>query len=300
MIEGKADADQSTIATAQVPSTVTAVLVKPGDMVSAGQALAYLDNTALKQSRMQVEQQLSFVNTLYEKQKRLWEQGVGTEVQYLSAKNQKEALEKNLATVDAQINMYIVKSPINGSVESVDTKIGQAAAPGIPMFKVVNLNNLKVTADVAETYSRKINAGDMVLLNFTDIDKKIEARVSFASKVIDPLNRTFRVEIRLPAISDVKPNMIAKLKIVDYENKKAITVPSNSIQKTDEGSYVITLTSENGKSIAHRRTVKTGKSGEDRTEILEGLKEGDLIIVTGYEELNEGQNVKLADPQSSK
>jgi RND family efflux transporter MFP subunit len=150
-ISGKADADQSTIATAQVPSTVTSVLVKAGDAVRVGQALAYLDNATLKQSRAQIEQQLSFATTLYNKQKRLYEQGVGTEIQYLSAKNQKEALEKNLATMDAQISMYTIKSPISGTVESVDTKIGQIASPGMPLFKVVNLSQMKVVADVAES-----------------------------------------------------------------------------------------------------------------------------------------------------
>jgi membrane fusion protein (multidrug efflux system) len=189
-IEGKADAEQSTIATAQVPGTVTAVLVQAGDAVSAGQALAYLDNTALRQSRVQIEQQLTFANTLFEKQKRLWQQGVGTEVQYLSAKNQKEAMEKNLATLDAQLAMYTIKSPISGTVESVDLKIGQAAAPGFPLFKVVNLSNLKVVADVAETFSGKINFGDAVKVQFDDINKEVDSKISFASKVIDPLNRT--------------------------------------------------------------------------------------------------------------
>ncbi|MBL7811174.1 MAG: efflux RND transporter periplasmic adaptor subunit [Bacteroidetes bacterium] len=293
-LEGKADAEQSTIATAQVPGTVTQVLAQAGQQVSAGQALAYLDNAALKQSRQQLEQQLSFVNTLYDKQKRLWEQGVGTEVQFLSAKNQKEALEKNLATLDAQIAMYTVKSPISGSVESVDTKVGQAAAPGIPMFKVVNLGNLKVVADVAESYAQKINTGDQVLIEFPDLEKKLEAKVSFASKVIDPLNRTFKVEIRIPAMADVKPNMIARLKITNYQNKAAITVPSNCLQQSDEATYVMVAIDEKGKLIARRRVVKTGKSGEDRTEITDGLQKGDLVIVTGYQELNDGQEIQPA------
>ncbi len=291
-IEGKADAEQSTIATAQVPGTVTQVIAKAGDAVSAGQALAYLDNSTLRQSRLQLEQQLSFANTLFEKQKRLWQQGVGTEVQYLTAKNQKEALEKNLSTLDAQLAMYTIKSPINGTVESVDLKIGQVAAPGLPSFKVVNLRNLKIIADVAESYSNKINTGDGVKINFMDINKTIDSKVTFASKVIDPLNRTFRIEIRLNNVADVKPNMLAKLKIADYQNKSALTVPTNAITSGVEETYVMVKETSNGKEIARKRLVKTGHTGETRTEILEGLKAGDAVIVTGYQELNDGQTIE--------
>ena len=291
-IEGKADAEQSTIATAQVPGTVTQVIAKAGDAVSAGQALAYLDNSTLRQSRLQLEQQLSFANTLFEKQKRLWQQGVGTEVQYLTAKNQKEALEKNLSTLDAQLAMYTIKSPINGTVESVDLKIGQVAAPGLPSFKVVNLRNLKIIADVAESYSNKINTGDGVKINFMDINKTIDSKVTFTSKVIDPLNRTFRIEIRLNNVADVKPNMLAKLKIADYQNKSALTVPTNAITSGVEETYVMVKETINGKEIARKRLVKTGHTGETRTEILEGLKAGDAVIVTGYQELNDGQTIE--------
>ena len=293
-IEGKADAEQSTIATAQVPGTVTQVIAKAGDAVSAGQALAYLDNSTLRQSRLQLEQQLSFANTLFEKQKRLWQQGVGTEVQYLTAKNQKEALEKNLSTLDAQLAMYTIKSPINGTVESVDLKIGQVAAPGLPSFKVVNLRNLKIIADVAESYSNKINTGDGVKINFMDINKTIDSKVTFTSKVIDPLNRTFRIEIRLNNVADVKPNMLAKLKIADYQNKSALTVPTNAITSGVEETYVMVKETSNGKEIARKRLVKTGHTGETRTEILEGLKAGDAVIVTGYQELNDGQTIETS------
>lgn len=293
-IEGKADAEQSTIATAQLPGTVTQVLVKPGDAVSAGQALAYMDNSTLRQSRGQIEQQLTFANTLFEKQKRLWQQGVGTEIQYLSAKNQKEALEKTLATLDAQLSMYTVKAPISGTVESVDTKIGQAAAPGIPMFKVVNLSNLKVVADIAESYSSKINKGDKVKIVFTDVNKTIESRVSFASKVIDPLNRSFKIEIRLNGATEIKPNMLAKLKIADYRNENAITVPTNAITAGVDEKYVMVRIMQNGKVVAAKRIVKPGHTGESRTEILEGIQAGDEIIVTGFQELNDGQIIETS------
>lgn len=295
-IEGVADANESTIATPKVPGTVVRVLVQPGTQVSAGQILAQLDNTAISQGRNELNQQLAFVTTLFEKQKRLWEKGVGTEVQYLSAKNQKEALEKSMRTLEAQIDMYNIKAPISGTLESADAKVGQAVAPGMPLFRVVNMGNIKVKADVAESHSKKIKAGDKIKIFFPDLNAEIYSYISFAAKYIDPLNRTFRVETKLPKVDNLKPNMIAKLKIVEYENKSAISVNSNSIQTTESGSFVVvakTVPGKNGSNtfVAERRQVVLGKSSESKTEILKGLNEGDLVITAGYQELNDGQAI---------
>jgi len=297
MIEGSADANESTIATPKVPGTIVRVLVQPGASVTAGQVLAQLDNTTISQGRNELQQQLIFVTTLFEKQKRLWEKGVGTEVQYLSVKNQKESLEKSMKTLETQIDMYNIKAPITGTLESVDAKVGQAVAPGLPLFRVMNLSNIKIKADVAESYSKKVKAGDKIKIFFPDLDTEIDANISFASKYIDPLNRTFRVETKLPRVENLKPNMIAKLKIVDYENKSTISVSSNCVQTTESGSYVVIAKAQtNAKGdatsfVAERRTITTGKSSDGKTEILTGLTIGDLVITTGYQELNNGQAI---------
>ncbi|MFN5890568.1 MAG: efflux RND transporter periplasmic adaptor subunit [Bacteroidota bacterium] len=295
VLEGVADADQSTVAMAKVPGTVTAVLVQPGASVRAGQILAKIDNSAINQGRAELENRLVFANTVFDKQKRLWESGIGTEIQYLTAKNQKEALEKSLATLDAQIDMYNIKSPIAGTIESVDLRIGQTAAPGIPAFRVVNMSNIKVTTEVAETYSKKIKTGDNVLIQFPSIQKTVESRVSFASKFIDPMNRTFKIEVRLGAIENLKPNMVAKIKITDYHSKNAISVPTNAIQRTENGEFVMVAELNDKKDfVAKKLQIVSGKSSDGRTEILSGLKESDNIIVVGFQELNEGQIVSGA------
>ena len=297
MIEGSADANESTIATPKVPGTIVRVLVQPGASVTAGQVLAQLDNTTISQGRNELQQQMIYVTTLFEKQKRLWEKGVGTEVQYLSVKNQKEALEKSMKTLETQIDMYNIKAPITGTLESVDAKVGQAVAPGLPLFRVMNLSNIKIKADVAESYSKKVKAGDKIKIFFPDLQTEINANISFASKYIDPLNRTFRVETKLPHVDNLKPNMIAKLKIVDYENSNTISVSSNCIQTTESGSYVVIAkaqTNSKGEAqafVAERRTITTGKSSDGKTEILSGLNEGDMVITTGYQELNNGQAI---------
>ncbi len=292
ILEGTADADQSTIATAKVPGTVTKVLVQPGDAVRAGQILARIDNTAVSQGRIELENRLTFAKTVYDKQKRLWEQGIGTEIQYLTAKNQKDALEKSLATIDAQIDMYNIKAPLSGTVESVDLRVGQIAAPGMPSFRIISLDNIKVTTEVAETYAKKVKAGDAVNIEFPSLQQNVKSKVSFASKYIDPMNRTFKVEVKLPNVPNLKPNMVAKIKLTDYTAQNAISVPTNCVQRTESGEFVM-VAKMDGKNgfVAEKRSVVSGKSSDGKTEITSGLNEGDMVITVGFQELNNGQKV---------
>jgi RND family efflux transporter MFP subunit len=293
-LEGVIDAKSSTIATSRVPAVVSEVLVTEGQSVKRGQILARLEQSSLLKSRLELEQQLNFAKTLYEKQMRLWKNGIGTEVQYLSAKNQKEALEKSLNTLDANIDMYNIKSPIDGSIEAVDIKVGQTAAPGMPYFKVINMSSVKVVAQVSEAYSGKINKGDKVKVTLPDLGKEILGTVSFASRFIDPLNRTFKVEVALGNVDQIKPNMIAKVEIEDYANNKAISIPTNSIQITESESFVMVAVENNGKFTASKRSLKLGKSNNTHSEVIDGLNVNDLIIITGFQELAEGQMVEIA------
>lgn len=292
-VEALVDANNSTIATAKVPGTVIQIKARVGQKVNKGDVLATLDNNSLLKSKLELQQQFDFAKTIYEKQMRLWKKGIGTEIQYLTAKNQLESVEKSLNTLNANIDMYSIKSPINGTIEAVDLKVGQVAAPGMPYFKVVNMNKLKAVAEVSETYSGSINQGDFVEVDFPDINKTISGEISFASNYIDPLNRTFKVEVKLPAIKAAKPNMIAKLRIVDYQSEKAIVVPSNCVQKTERETFVMGINNTKGNITAKKIPVKTGVSNKNTTEILQGLNEGDQIIINGFQELSEGQSVTV-------
>lgn len=291
-VEGTIDADQSTIATAKLPGTVMTVSTEVGSKVSKGQILATLDNSSALKGKLELEQQVAFATTVFEKQRRLWEKGIGTEIQYLSAKNQKEALEKSLNTLNNNIDMYNIKSPITGTVEAVDVKVGQVTAPGMPIFKVVNMSSIKVVANISEAYADKVSVGDVVSVELPDLNQTIKAKVSFASNFIDPLNRTFKVEVKLNGVKDVKPNMVAKLSIVDYVNPKALVVPSNAIQRTESETFVMIAKYENNKTVAEKRTVVLGKANQDLTEVMSGISENETIIVNGFQELTTGQIVK--------
>lgn len=294
-VEGMVDAQNSTIATSKVPATVTAILVKEGQQVKTGQALARLDNSSLLQSKIELEQQVEFSKTLHDKQLRLWEKGVGTEIQYLSAKNQMDALTKSLNTLNTNIEMYTIKAPINGSIEAIDIKVGQVAAPGMPYFKVVNVANIKAVAEVSEAYAGSVHNGDAVVVEFPDLNKTINGRIGFASKLIDPLDRTFKIEIPLVGVADIKPNMVARLKITQYQKSNTIVVPTNCVQVTEKEAFVMLAKLENGKTTAQKQIVSIGLSNKNMSEVLNGLNLGDRVIVNGYQELVDGQVLQIKE-----
>lgn len=293
-VQGKLDGEENLGVSAKAPGTVEAVYVRMGDKVSKGQVLAKLDDAVLQQSLKQMSDNMVFVNELFEKQKNLWEQKIGSEVQYLSARNNKESLENSIKTLENQIDMMRIVSPINGTVEDVAIKIGQSVGPGFPIFRVVNFSSMKVVADIAESYSSRVNVGDEVVLNFPDLQKEMTAKISSVSKFIGAQNRTFQIEVRLkPEFNNFKANMIVILKINDYRAENAMMLPVNLIQNDKEGNYVFVAERGNPSFSAKKYPVKTGQSYNGMVEIKEGLKAGDLLITAGQLDLQDGQKVRL-------
>jgi RND family efflux transporter MFP subunit len=288
-VQAKVDADENVTVNSQVPGAVTVINVKPGTNVSKGQVLAEIDNATYLKSLDELKSAREFANTVYLKQKNLWDQKIGTEIQFLQAKNTLESIDKKLSTLYQQIEMTKVKSPITGVVDEVFLKLGQMASPGMPGIRVVNTSNLKIKADIAESYISKVKMGDEVEINFPDINQTIKAKLSYVGKVIDPLNRTFNVEINLGGNSSLHPNMVAVLKIADYTNPSTFVLPANVVQITDEGTYV--FVAEN--NIARKRNVVVGKNYKGTIEVTEGLNENDPIITTGFQDIVDGQSITV-------
>lgn len=288
-VQGKVDADENVSVTSEVGGTVTRINVKVGDEVHVGQVMAELDAKAMQQGLSELQSGLDLATTMYEKQKNLWEQKIGTEMQYLQAKNQKESLEKKMATMQQQVEMTKIKSPINGVVDAVDIKLGQATMPGMSAIRVVNLSTLKVKGEVAEGYASKVKNGNPVEIIFPDTQDTLKTTITYAAKVISPLNRTFTVTVNLGDKKDLHPNQIAVLKIIDYSNPKAYIVPVNVIQHAGDGDFVFIADGKNAKKVR----VKVGRTYNGRSEILEGLKDGDKLIIKGFQELNEGEEIKF-------
>ena len=289
-VQGHVDGDENVILSAKVPSTYTKVLVNAGDRVKVGQVLATLDGDLVRTQLKDLETNLKFVTELYNKQKALWDKGVGSEVQYLSAKNNKESLEQKLATVKENLDMYFIKSPINGTVDEVMIKTGQAAAPGFPAIRVVNFSKLKVKADLAETYASEVKSGNSVILQFPDIKKEIKSTLKYSGRSINLLNRTFGIEAEIPSSEEFIPNMVAVVKVVSYHKEKAIVIPINLIQDS-EGKKVVFVADQASKK-ALKKEITIGNIYNGKAEILSGLNEGDQLITAGYQELNDQESIK--------
>lgn len=293
-VQGRVDGDENITYSAKVPSVVKRVNVKAGDRVSAGQILAELDADVVKSQIETLKKGLELANTVYEKRKALWEQKVGSEIEFLQAKNQKENLEKQIASVKENIDMYFIKSEYNGTVDLVSIKVGQGIAPGVPAISVVNPAALKIKADLSESYANVVKQGNPVIVNFPDINKSLKSSVLYSSKSINALTRTFNVEVALPNDNDLHPNMVAEIKIVDYENKNALVVPINTIQEID-GEKLVYIVTKNAKNelIAKKVPVVVGKTYGTNAEILSGLNVGDQLITTGFQDLTDGQVIKF-------
>lgn len=290
-VQGSVDAKNSVMVSPKSGGVLTAVYVKEGDNVRQGSTLAKVDNSIMRESIEEVKNQLSLATTVYEKQARLWEQKIGTEMQYLQAKNNKEALEKKLSTLNTQLGQANIAAPISGVVDQVIAKVGEMASPGMPVARVVNLSNLKVVAKVADSYVASVRKGDEVIIKFPDLDQEYKARVTFVSTTVDPLTRTFRIEANLPSSSTLKPNMLAQVQINDATKQDAIVIDQNLVQNTEKGQVVYVTATEGARKVAKAKTVKTGLSYNGKVEILAGLQAGDQLITQGYQDVADGQTI---------
>lgn len=295
-IQGTVDAENNVVVAPQIPGLVTNIYVKEGDAVVKDQLLAETDNSAYAAQIAAIQPQLELAKDVFQRQQRLWEQKIGSEVQYLQAKTQVEALTKQINAIQAQIELTKVKAPIAGIVDHIGARLGQFATAQNPdpCFRIVNLASLKVKSEVAETYANKVKKGNKVLLYFPDIATEIEGSISFTAKFISPMTRTFTAEALLSGSNELlRPNMVSIMKIVDYENPAAILVPLNIIQNENNTQFVYVAVNENGVLTARRRTITVGQVYGGNAELTSGLTIGDKLITTGYAELTEGMAIEL-------
>ncbi len=275
--------------TPQMGGAITGLFLTEGQMIKKGQLVATIDNSVMKESLTEIKTQLDLATTLFNKQKTLWDQQIGTEVQYLQAKANKESLEKRIGTMNTQLGMSKVYAPISGTVEKVMQKSGEMGMPGVPMAQIVNVSDLKVVAKVGDTYVGSVKKGDAITVKFPDINKEFTTRISLVNALIDPASRTFGIEANIPNLGGtLKPNQVAIININDLSTSNSLVVSQNVVQKTEGGDLVYVAVVENGKKVAKSRIVKTGISYNGNVEILEGLTAGEMVITQGYQDLVDG------------
>ena len=304
-LQGKIESESVSYVTARGGGgQVKGIFVKRGDVVPKGKLIVKLDDAIQRQALIAAEQglqtQLSFANTLLQKQKNLWEQNIGTEVQLISAKNNVELLENQLKTAQEQVKISreqvvftSVFSDVDGVVEEVNVRVGEIfIGPG--QIKIVNTTKLKVTAEVPENYIQRVKTGTKLVINLPDLQKSIQAQISVVGKIINPNSRSFYIEAKVAADKDLRPNQIALVQILDYSTENAIAIPVNALQNDETGKYVMVAVNEKGKLIARKRMVTVGEFYKDQLEIKSGLQAGDQIVTEGFQSLYDGQLIVLA------
>jgi RND family efflux transporter MFP subunit len=294
-VQGTIESDNNIMIPARASGVVKKIYFEPGVRVAKGTILAELDGAVLENTLAELEVNMEMAKTMYERQKRLWGQKIGSEIQYLQAKTSKESLEKRLAATREQYQMTKVIAPISGMVDEVLLKEGEMAMAGTGAIRIVQLSALKISAGVSEEYIGQINAGDSVRISFPALGRELVSTLRSVSRVIDPKNRTFPIEIGLPKEgTDIRPNMLCVLTINDYNNPGALTVPLNVVQKTGKSKFLFTAGRQVGSDSlwqVERRTVQTGKTHDDQVEITDGLKGGEFIVTLGFQKLADRQIV---------
>lgn len=303
-VQGNVTTKDLLVITPEYNGILTNVYVKEGQKVSKGQVLAKIDDGGLSQQLAQVQIQADLAKTTYERQKRLWDQNIGSEIQYLQAKSNYEAQTKAVNQLKDQIAKTTVKAPFSGTIDDVITEQGSVVAAGqSQLMRLVNLSNMYIETEVPESYIKDITKGKHVNAVFPILGKSIETQVRQASDYINPSNRTFKVEVGIPnGEKNIKPNLTARLQINDYTNEKAILIPQSVISENAEGEqyvYVVAEKDEKDEGIAHKTIITTGKTQGDVIEVLSGIENGTEVIKEGARSVKDNQTVKVIEVESA-
>lgn len=300
VFQGSVAADDFYDATAEIAGRILSLTVKEGSVVRKGQLIATLDVEAYQTQRAELETALELANTVYERQKRLWDQKIGSEMQFLQAENAKKRLEKSLASMDVQLAKNKVYAPIGGVVEHLVLQTGELASPGMPIVKILNTSQLKVKADVPENYIMMISRGDKVEVNVLALNMVKTLAVSLIGKTVNPANRTFKVEVSLPANDALKPNLLADMKFVESVLKDVVIIPLNLVQQEVGGQRYVYIINDSGEElVAQKVKISIGDSYEGNIVINEGLKGNETLIVEGARNLSDGQLIEITQNKST-
>lgn len=296
-VQGNVETDQNVVLNAEYSGVLTNVYVKEGQRVSKGQRLAKIDDGGLSSQVAQQEAQMALAQTTFERQERLWEQKIGSEIQFLQAKTSYEAAKNATQQLRSQLGRTVITAPFSGVVDNIISDPGQVVTPGqTPIIRLVNLSNMYVKASIPENYLKNIQKGTQVKVKLASINEEFTGTVSQVSNYINPNNRSFDIQVEIPNKDGlVKPNLIATVKVNDYTSEDAITIPENILQENAAGETIAYLYKPVNDSIgtAKRIILETGLSYENHTVVKSGLKTGDTIIIEGAKTLRDGQKVTI-------
>lgn len=296
-IQGSVNTKENILIQPEIPGTLVALNVKAGQRVSKGQILGRVDDGGSSEQVASLETQYQLAKTTFERQKNLWNQKIGSEIQYLQAQTQMLSLQRSVAQAKAMLAKTVIRAPFSGTIDEVFVERGQVVSAGIQgLMRIVNLNNMYVSTTVPESYIGKLKVGTEVDVFLTSLNRNYKGKVRQVGNFINPNNRSFGIEVSLPNPENLlRPNQVAKLKIIDYTDKNAIVVPTNVIQEDGQGNkFVFVATNSNGKTATAKKViVSVGKSSDNVTEILTGLSANDLVVTEGITSISEGMKLNF-------
>ena len=296
-IQGSVETKENILIQPEMPGTLVSLNVKAGQRVSKGQLLARVDDGGSSQQVASLETQYLLAKTTFERQKNLWSQKIGSEIQYLQAQTQMLSLQRSVAQAKAMLSKTEIRAPFSGTIDEVFVERGQVVSAGPQgLMRIVNLNNMYVSTSIPESYIGKLKVGTQVDVFLTSLNKNYKGKVRQIGNFINPNNRSFGIEVSIPNPENLlRPNQVAKLKVIDYTVKNAIVVPSNVIQEDGKGNqFVFVATNSDGKTAtAKKAMVSIGKSSDNVTEILSGLSANDIIVIEGVNTISEGMKLNF-------
>jgi RND family efflux transporter MFP subunit len=298
-VQGDVATDENIVIYSEFSGILQDLRVEEGQQVNKGQVLAKIDDGGLSSELAQLETQATLAKTTFERQKRLWEQNIGSEMQYLEAKTNYESMQNSVKRLQSQLDKTIVRAPFSGIIDEVLTEQGEVVSPGqSQLFRLVSLKNMYVEAAVPENYLNTVGKGTEVIVEISSLDREFEGEIRRVGNTINPNNRSFSIQVAVPNDNGmIKPNQIATIRLNDYTAENAIVIPENALLKNSQGeSVVFTLQEKEGEEnigTAKRKIVETGYSYNNKVEITNGLETGETLIVEGAKNLRDGQEIKI-------
>lgn len=295
-VRGSVTSDRNVSISAEAPAMIQRVLVQEGERVKKGQVLIRQDAETSRRGLEELQTSLELATIRFERQKKLWDQKIGTEIQFLEAKNAKETLDRRIASSRSQLANYTVRAPFSGTIDRVFIKEGEMAQPGAPLIRLVSLQDMFIESDVSESYIGEFQVGDTVEITFPSLKQSLTSTISSIGEVIDQNNRTFSMEVKLPGDAKLlRPNLLAVLRIEDFHEPSAVVVPTNLILSDNRGDYVYVATEQDGQLTAVKKPVERGMTYNNETMITSGLSGNEQLIKEGFREVAEGMRIKEAE-----
>ena len=298
-LQGNVQTKQNVLIYPEMPGILKSVFVKEGQNVVKGEILARIDDGGMSEQLAQLTANAQLAKTTYERQKRLWAQKIGSEIQFLQTKTSFEAQSSAINQLKSQLEKAVIRAPFTGIIDNIFKERGIVVAPGMgsEIFRIINLSNMYIETEVPETYISSITKDKLVTINFPVLGETVTSKVRQVGNFINPSNRSFKIEIGVSNFNgSIKPNLTAKLKLNDYTNKKAVLIPQSIISENAKGAqfiYVVKNKKEDNEAVAERLIIETGKTQGDFIEVTKNLAAGAEIVMEGARSVNNGQVVKV-------